>query len=128
MFCSMRFAGRFVSMEKHTDLPKLEHTNVLMQPADIAAALERAGEEPEKEVRNNLEAMRLISELEQGKQSLRMDKVNQVLRLFDSEVGAVPTKKENENKVKINSVFFKSGVYLVEVETSQGKQTKKILK
>ena len=49
------------------DLPKLEHTNVLMQPADIAAALERAGVEPEKEVRNNLEAMRLISELEQGK-------------------------------------------------------------
>ena len=43
------------------DLPKLEHTNVLMQPADIAAALERAGAEPEKDVRNNLEAMRLIS-------------------------------------------------------------------
>ena len=49
------------------DLPKLEHTNVAMQPVDIAAALERAGAEPEKEVRNNLEAMRLISELEQGK-------------------------------------------------------------
>jgi len=55
------------------DLPKLEHTNVLMQPADIAAALERAGEEPEKEVRNNLEAMRLISELEQGKHERTMD-------------------------------------------------------
>jgi len=54
------------------DLPKLEHTNVLMQPADIAAALERAGEEPEKEVRNNLEAMRLISELEQGKHARTM--------------------------------------------------------
>ena len=49
------------------DLPKLEHTNVLLHPADIGAALERAGEEPEKDVRNNLEAMRLISELEQGK-------------------------------------------------------------
>jgi ferredoxin--NADP+ reductase len=55
------------------DLPKLEHTNVLMQPADIAAALERAGEEPEKEVRNNLEAMRLISELEQGKHDRTME-------------------------------------------------------
>ena len=55
------------------DLPKLEHTNVLMQPADIAAALERAGEEPEKEVRNNLEAMRLISELEQGKHARTME-------------------------------------------------------
>jgi ferredoxin--NADP+ reductase len=49
------------------DLPKLEHTNVLMHASDINAAIERAGAEPEKEVRNNLEAMRLISELEQGK-------------------------------------------------------------
>jgi ferredoxin--NADP+ reductase len=55
------------------DLPKLEHTNVLMHPADIAAALERAGAEPEKEVRNNLEAMRLISELEQGKHARTME-------------------------------------------------------
>jgi ferredoxin--NADP+ reductase len=55
------------------DLPKLEHTNVLMQPTDIAAALERAGAEPEKEVRNNLEAMRLISELEQGKHARTME-------------------------------------------------------
>ena len=55
------------------DLPKLEHTNVLLHPADIAAALERAGAEPEKEVRNNLEAMRLISELEQGKHARTME-------------------------------------------------------
>ena len=55
------------------DLPKLEHTNVLLQPTDIAAALERAGEEPEKDVRNNLEAMRLISELEQGKHDRTME-------------------------------------------------------
>ena len=55
------------------DLPKLEHTNVLLQPADIAAALERAGTEPEKEVRNNLEAMRLISELEQGRHARTME-------------------------------------------------------
>jgi ferredoxin--NADP+ reductase len=49
------------------DLPKLEHTNVVMHASDISAAIERAGAEPDKEVRNNLEAMRLISELEQGK-------------------------------------------------------------
>jgi len=55
------------------DLPKLEHTNVVMNQADIAAALERAGEEPEKEVRNNLEAMRLISELEQGKHARTLE-------------------------------------------------------
>ena len=55
------------------DLPKLEHTNVLMHPEDIAAAIERAGVEPEKEVRNNLEAMRIISELEQGKHTRTME-------------------------------------------------------
>jgi y4mF family transcriptional regulator len=34
--------------------------------------------------------LRFIRELEQGKESLRLDKVNQVLRLFGYEVGAVP--------------------------------------
>lgn len=34
--------------------------------------------------------LRFIRELEQGKESLRLDKVNQVLRLFGYQVGAVP--------------------------------------
>lgn len=34
--------------------------------------------------------LRFIRELEQGKLSLRLDKVNQVLQLFGYEVGAVP--------------------------------------
>ena len=34
--------------------------------------------------------LRFIRELEQGKQTLRLDKVNQVLNLFGMEVGAVP--------------------------------------
>jgi y4mF family transcriptional regulator len=34
--------------------------------------------------------LRFIRELEQGKKSLRLDKVNQVLQLFGYEVGAVP--------------------------------------
>lgn len=33
--------------------------------------------------------LRFVRELEQGKQTLRMDKVNQVLRLFGRQVGAV---------------------------------------
>jgi y4mF family transcriptional regulator len=33
--------------------------------------------------------LRFIRELEQGKQSLRMDKVNQVLDLFGSELGVI---------------------------------------
>jgi len=36
--------------------------------------------------------LRFIRELEQGKQSLRLDKVNQVLQLFGYEVGAVQNK------------------------------------
>jgi len=40
--------------------------------------------------------LRFVRELEQGKESLRIDKVNQVLRLFGYEVGAVAAKKENE--------------------------------
>ncbi|MCX6226345.1 MAG: type II toxin-antitoxin system Y4mF family antitoxin [Bacteroidia bacterium] len=38
--------------------------------------------------------LRFVRELEQGKESLRLDKVNQVLQLFGHEVGAVPVKRE----------------------------------
>jgi len=34
--------------------------------------------------------LRFIHEMEQGKETLRLDKVNQVLQLFGYEVGAVP--------------------------------------
>ena len=44
------------------DLPKLEHTNVIMDKADIDAAIVRAGDEPEKDVKSNLDAMLLIAE------------------------------------------------------------------
>ena len=44
------------------DLPKLEHTNVVMNKADIEVAIARAGEAPEKDVKSNLDAMLLISE------------------------------------------------------------------
>ncbi len=36
--------------------------------------------------------LRFVRELEQGKESLRLDKVNQVLQLFGYEVGAVLKK------------------------------------
>ncbi len=38
--------------------------------------------------------LRFIRELEQGKQTLRMDKVNEVLCLFGAEVGAVKQSQE----------------------------------
>ncbi len=39
--------------------------------------------------------LRFIRELEQGKQTLRLDKVNQVLNLFGVEIGPIPIAKEN---------------------------------
>jgi len=46
------------------ELPKLEHTNVIIEKSDIEAALSRAGEAPEKDVKSNLDAMLLIAEQE----------------------------------------------------------------
>ena len=46
------------------DLPKLEHTNVIMNKSDIADAILRAGDEPAKDVKSNLDAMLLIAEQE----------------------------------------------------------------
>ena len=40
--------------------------------------------------------LRFIRELEQGKQSLRLDKVNQVLQLFGYEVGPVLKKQVDD--------------------------------
>ena len=40
--------------------------------------------------------LRLVRELEQGKQTLRLDKANQILNLFGSEVGVVPLSKTDE--------------------------------
>lgn len=41
--------------------------------------------------------LRFIRELEQGKETLRLDKVNQVLQLFGYQVGAVPMKKTTDS-------------------------------
>ncbi|HCF62943.1 MAG TPA: transcriptional regulator [Chitinophagaceae bacterium] len=41
--------------------------------------------------------LRFIRELEQGKQSVRLDKVNQVLQLFGYQVGAVPQTSNQQS-------------------------------
>ena len=38
--------------------------------------------------------LRFVRDLEQGKQTLRMDKVNQVLALFGHEMAPIPMEKE----------------------------------
>lgn len=40
--------------------------------------------------------LRFLRELEQGKETLRLDKVNQVLLLFGQEIGPVPIKRKEE--------------------------------
>ena len=42
--------------------------------------------------------LRFLRELEQGKESLRLDKVNQVLKLFGYKVGAVQLIVEEDQK------------------------------
>jgi ferredoxin--NADP+ reductase len=44
------------------ELPKLEHTNVIIEKKDIDEALARVGENVEKDVKSNLDAMALIAE------------------------------------------------------------------
>ena len=39
--------------------------------------------------------LRFVRDMEQGKQTLRMDKVNQVLALFGSKLGPVPMTTED---------------------------------
>ena len=43
------------------ELPKLEHTNVIINKDDVDSAIVRAGHEPEKDVKSNLDAMMLIA-------------------------------------------------------------------
>jgi y4mF family transcriptional regulator len=40
--------------------------------------------------------LRFIREMEQGKTTLRMDKVNQVLALFGAQLGVVSKQKDDE--------------------------------
>ncbi|MCX6429706.1 MAG: FAD-dependent oxidoreductase [Actinobacteria bacterium] len=65
ILCARRGAehAAFTSPELR-ELPKLEHTNVLMSKTEVESAILRAGDEPEKDVKNNLGAMELITQME----------------------------------------------------------------
>ena len=54
------------------ELPKLEHTNVVINKVDIDAAIVRAGAEPEKDVKSNLDAMLLIAESQKSEHERTM--------------------------------------------------------
>ncbi len=55
------------------DLPKLEQTNVIIDAAEIQAALARVGDEAEKDVRSNLAAMELITQTDNSGRDRTME-------------------------------------------------------
>ena len=72
--CARRGAehAAFTSPELR-DLPKLEHTNVIMSKTDIDAAITAAGDAPEKDVKSNLDAMLAIAEQEKTNHARTME-------------------------------------------------------
>ena len=54
----------------------------------VKAKRKQFGLTPEELSRKSGVGLRFIRELEQGKETLRMDKVNQVLSLFGAELGS----------------------------------------
>jgi ferredoxin--NADP+ reductase len=80
------------------ELPKLEHTNVIIEKSDIAAALSRVGDTPEKDVKSNLDAMLLIAEQEPTKHE----------RTMKFQFLATPIEIKGANRVE-EVVFRKTG-------------------
>ena len=72
--CARRGAehAAFTSPELR-DLPKLEHTNVIISKSDIDAAITAAGDTPEKDVKSNLDAMLAIAEHEKTNHARSME-------------------------------------------------------
>jgi len=80
------------------ELPKLEHTNVLIDKSDIEAAIARVGDAIEKDTKSNLDAMLLISE----KETTSHD------RTMKFQFLATPIEIKGSNKVE-EVVFQKTG-------------------
>ena len=72
--CARRGAehAAFTSPELR-ELPKLEHTNVIISKSDIDAAIVAAGDSPEKDVKSNLDAMLAIAEDEKTNHARTME-------------------------------------------------------
>jgi ferredoxin--NADP+ reductase len=80
------------------ELPKLEHTNVIIEARDIEEALARVGEDIEKDVKSNLDAMALIADQVPAGHE----------RTMKFQFLATPTEIRGEGKVQ-EVVFTKTG-------------------
>jgi ferredoxin--NADP+ reductase len=76
------------------DLPKLEHTNVIINEDEISAAIARVGEIAEKDVKSNLEAMLFIA------QNQKTEHERTIEFLFSH------TPKEIQGNGKVEGVIF----------------------
>ena len=83
------------------ELKDLAHTNVLINQQTIKDAVFRAGENPEKHVKSNLDAMTVISELPQTNHE----------RSMQFEFGWVPTEIKGNGKVE--EVIFNEGKHSI---------------
>jgi ferredoxin--NADP+ reductase len=80
------------------ELPKLEHTNVIIEARDITDALVRVGNDIEKDVKSNLDAMALIADQVPAGHE----------RTMKFQFLATPTEIRGEGKVQ-EVVFTKTG-------------------
>jgi ferredoxin--NADP+ reductase len=80
------------------ELPKLEHTNVIIEARDITDALVRVGDDIEKDVKSNLDAMALIADQVPAGHE----------RTMKFQFLATPTEIRGEGKVQ-EIVFTKTG-------------------
>ena len=84
------------------ELKDLEHTNVVINKKEIADAIFRVGENPEKHVKSNLDAMALLADRPQTNHE----------RTMQFEFGWVPTSIEGSGKVK--EIIFNDGKERIE--------------
>jgi ferredoxin--NADP+ reductase len=80
------------------ELPKLEHTNVIIEARDITDALVRVGDDIEKDVKSNLDAMALIADQVPAGHE----------RTMKFQFLATPTEIRGEGKVQ-EVIFTKTG-------------------
>ena len=78
------------------DLPKLEHTNVIINEDEITAAISRVGDAAEKDVKSNLDAMLFIA------QNQKTEHERTIEFLFSH------TPKEIQGNQKVEGVVFSS--------------------
>ena len=108
--CARRGAehAAFTSPELR-DLPKLEHTNVIISKSDIDAAIVAAGDAPEKDVKSNLDAMLAIAEHEKTSHARTMEFL---FHHVPTEIKGSGQVQEVEFKTPAGQKVIKSGLVI----------------